>query len=752
VDGSAAGLYKTELGVCFNDVPQVIQRCWTSLWEERVVSYFSRNRAMDQAPAMAVIIQRMIAARVSGVAFSRHPVSGRDETLINAVPGLAEPLVSGLIEPDEYVVSCRGTGIVGEVLSRRVAWKSSMMSLRPSGPVVEQLTEAAGRCSSLTDMEAVRLACTVQEVERTIGQPVDVEWAFDQDNLWLLQARPACKGRETGHLTNSKCEWSRANFKETLPELPSPLGLSFLNQFMEDFILRHYRELGCETPAGLTAVQVVQGRPFINVTLLQSCLAQLGGHPELVTEQMGGEGQVTGPRPARLPIWKFARALFRMRRKIHRALRTAPGWFDDLKQAASVQIDGSIENLPAHEVLRRIEWLGTYLRGGECTFAIVAAVGQAQQVLGMVLPRWLGTEWRSMLNRALQGQQTIISAKQVRALREIGERACHEAKARAFFLSGCWIPGLYREQLRGTACLAELDAFLAEFGHRAIGESDIMSPRFAEDPTYLLEVIRRHMQDAPRRTAEQTALEQESDRKTALEAIRRRLGWRYDRRLIFEWWYARLCRASASREANRHHLMYYAAAMRCLALALGKRLTEIGSLSAPDDVFFLTTDEFIQLARRPASTYDWNALVAARRALRQQYAETTVPDFIPASGSRPRTSGGTTDTGRCLQGISISGGTVEGPVVIVRGAKDIVKVRRGDIIVAPVIDPGMVTVLGLAAGLIAEMGGTLSHGAIILREYGIPGVVNVSRATELLKDGDCVRLDAIAGLVERIPA
>ncbi|MEX5217982.1 MAG: PEP-utilizing enzyme [Nitrospira sp.] len=752
-EASGAGLYKTDLGVAVHDIPRAIRDCWTSLWEERVVSYLNRVGAMDPAPAMAVIVQPMIAARVSGVAFSRHPVTGDDQTLINAVPGLAAPLVSGRVEPDEYAVSRQESGLAATVLSRRVVRKSSVMNLSSTGPVIEELPEAVGRCASLTDREAVMLACAVQEVERALGQPVDVEWAIDQDSVWLLQARPASSRSDEDGLRNSQCEWSRANLKETLPELPSPLGLSFLNQFMENFILRHYRELGCEIPAGLAAVRIVQGRPFINVTLLQSCLAQLGGRPELVTEQMGGEGEMAAQRPARLPAWKLVRALLRMRRQIRHALRGAPQWFDDLKQVSSLQTDGSIEHLPVEEVLRRVEWLGIYLSGGECTFAVVAAVGQAQQVLGTVLPRWLGTEWRSLLNRALQGQHTIISAKQIRALREIADHAGHEAKARAFFLSDHWIPALYREQLEGTACVAELDAFLAEFGHRAIGESDIMSPRFAEDPTYLLNVIRRHLQDASRGTAEQAAREQELDRKVALETIRRRLGWRYDRRLMFKWWYTRLCHASALREANRHSLMYYGTAMRRLALVLGKRLMERGVLSAPDDVFFVTVEEFMQLTRGSSSAYDWNALVRRRRALRRRYAETTVPDFFPASGSRPETSGEPTmDAGRCLHGVSISGGVAEGPVVIVRSAKDIEKVRRGDILVAPVIDPGMVTVLGLAAGLIAEMGGTLSHGAIILREYGIPGVVNVSRVTELLRDGDRVRLNAVVGLVERVPA
>ena len=227
MDASSAGLYKTDLGVSIHDVPEAIRRCWASLWEEQVFSYLNRNRAMDRAPAMAVVIQPMIAARVSGVAFSRHPVSTRDDVLINAVPGLGESLVSGRSVPDEYVVSRPETGCAGKVLERRLARRSSMAILGASGLVAAQLTEAESVRPSLMDQEIMVLASVVSEVERVLGQPVDVEWVFDQDDLWILQARPASSQGDAADAPNRRYQWSRANFKETLPEVPSPLSLSF---------------------------------------------------------------------------------------------------------------------------------------------------------------------------------------------------------------------------------------------------------------------------------------------------------------------------------------------------------------------------------------------------------------------------------------------------------------------------------------------------------------------------------------------
>jgi pyruvate,water dikinase len=751
-DTSGAGLYRTELGVKREDIVEAVQRCWESVWDTRVIDYYRKEGRAGGAPAMAVIIQPIVAARAAGVVFSRHPISGRsDEVLINAVLGLAEPLASGLMAPDEYVVGLGYSDAGAKVVQRRVCPKRFMMKPARQGTILETVASEEGSRSSLTDEEAVRLGLLASKVEQMWGVPIDMEWAFDEERLWVLQARPIAGRDAVDRLTDQQCDWSRANFKETLPELPSPLSLSFLTEFMENFILSHYRELGCTIPDSISAVRVVEGRPFINVTVLQSCAAQLGGQPERVTEHMGGEEWMPVLPPARLSAWKLARAGVLVQGRIRRSFRRAPAWFEELKRTLDSVEEDRISILSPEEVGRRLECLGHFLREGECTFAIVAAVSQAEHVLSLFLPRWLGAEWRSLLNRAMQGRDTIISAKQIHWLRRIGEQARQDAQAIGFFLSKPWEAGLYRKRLAGTACLAELDAFLSEYGHRGIGESDSMSPRFSEDPTYLLDIVRQHVIEPPPETAEQAAQRQKEDRATALRVIRRRCGLRYDRWLMFRWWYARLCRACELREANRHYLMYYGTAIRRLLLALGRQLTAAGRVTAPDDVFFTTWDELKQLAcESPAQ--DWKGLVAERRAARLKYAAVAVPDFIPAWRSRSIRKRLPKDNGRILSGISISTGIVEGRVAVVRSMEDVDKVRPGDIIVTPVIDPGMAALFGLAGGLIADMGGTLSHGAIIAREYGIPGIVNVAHATRLLEDGERVTVNATDGLVHRLPS
>ncbi|MGH7258354.1 MAG: PEP/pyruvate-binding domain-containing protein [Nitrospiraceae bacterium] len=745
---SFAGLCRTELGVAREEVPQAILRCWASLWEPRVVNYLREKAHGPEFPAMAIVVQAMVKARAAGVAFSRHPVTGHpNHVVINAVPGLAEPLVAGRVWPDEYVVALQETP---EVTRRHIAYKREALHVADQGLVTEILDDATADKPSITDEEARNLTTVVKRVELEYRQPIDVEWAIDERGLWLLQARPMTASDRHEVLTNDRCDWSRANFKETLPEVPSPLGLSFLQQFMEDFIIRHYRELGCVIPAGVSSVRIMDGRPYINVTLLQACLSQLGGQPELVTEQMGGDGHVPPWLPSPLPIWKRLKAALAMHRTIQRAAKRAPSWFAELRQNAHIELGEITSDLTAQELFDRIDRLSRYLRAGESTFAIVAGVGQALQVFGALLPPWLGKDWRSLLNAALQGQTTIISAGQIRGLSEIADRARQEAKATQFFLATSWNPSSYREQLSGTVCLEAFDAFLGEYGHRAIGESDMMTPRFSEDPTYLLQIIRAHVQQPPSQTAQHMAQKQEDNRMSAVAEIKQRCGWKYHRWVIFRWWYGRLCRALALRESNRHALMYYAAVTRCLALALGRRLRSAGRLSSADDVFFLTTDEFRLLSEESAR--NWKALVGERRSEHTAFAAVTVPDFIPSRGRVPRCDAAGVDEDGLFRGISISAGFAEGTVRLIQGPEDIGKVQRGDIVVTSILDPGMVTFLGLAGGVITEMGGTLSHGAIIAREYGIPAVVNVSQATRLLKDGDRVSINCIEGTVRKARA
>lgn len=745
------GIYRSILAVPRKALDLAIVACWASLWTPAAFLYY-RNRldAARVVPAMAVVIQPLLRPCAAGVVYSQDPVTGQtNRVVINAVFGLGEPLAAGRVTPDQFVVQVGPEPDhprVFRILEQEVADKPTRRDATTVG-LVDRDVPLVDRCRpALEEKEALELARLAKQVESAFAQPQDIEWALDDTGVWLLQARAIPAQHARPPLMEAACIWSRANFKETLPELPSPLGLSFLNEFMERAILEHYRDLGCVIPPGVASVRVIRGRPFINVTLFQSLVAQLGGDPAQVVEQMGGDASVAPPPVPRLPWWRVLRAVLLIEWRIRRAPRRAPKWFAEIKAMADELSGDTVRTWAPVSTLARLQQLGRRLYEGDLTFAIAAGVSQGLQALQFILKRRVGPDWRPLMNASLQGLGTVISVAQILRLQDLADLAREDPAACAFFNADPFMPEHFRAKCAGTRFLEGFEAYLSEYGHRAIGESDVMAPRFRERPEPLLHVIRQHLLAPPASTTADIHRDQEGARTKALQEIRRALGpwgpWWW----AFRWWHRRLSRYLALREANRHHLMHFADATRRLQWRIGEHLTAQGALGRPDDVFFLTADEFRSLLEDTGR--DWKSLVAARRQERARHAEQTVPDLVRPAGLPALTA--TEEDGSILRGIPISTGLVEGPARLVLSPLDASSVQRGDILVVPVIDPGMAPLFGLAAGLVAEIGGTLSHGAIIAREYGLPAIVNVPRARQLLRSGEWIVVDAGRGEIRRL--
>lgn len=748
---SFAGVYRTHLGVSLSQIDAAIMDLWASLWQERVVQYVLQRGGNQAVPAMAVVIQPMLDARVSGVAYSIHPVTGRSfDVAVNAVPGLAAPLVDGQVKPDQYVVEIGADQQPVRVRRCAIVPKPQRLVVTEEGLRTEAIPEAMRHESSLSDEQLFELGRTAKKIEQVFRHPVDLEWAIDAHGLWVLQARPITGIQPSSELTNDDCEWSRANFKETMPELPSPLGLSFLEHFMDAYIIAPYRRLGCRISDGVSSCRILHGRPYINVTLFHSLVAQLRGNPSLLSEQMGGESLITAPVVRPIGWLAFMRAGILMLIEMRRATHYGPAWFAEMKQLATTYQPQYVTTLSCEDVSNRLDELGRWLDEHELTFGIAGGVSQCLQALSALLPRWLGPEWRALLNAALQGQSRVISAQQILRLAELADIARREPASRTFLTAEPWEPSRFRTMLKETAFLRAFNAYLEDYGHRGVGESDVMSPRLADNPEAILALLRTQVRStSPAREA--ILSRQEKTRTEALNEIKRRIGWRRHRWAIFSWWYRHLCCFFALREANRHHLMYYSAAARHLLLRLGELLVVRGVVDARDDIFFLTIAERAELGAGDGR--DWRALIHARRAERERNAAIEVPDTVRdwESANRVSVPSGRHDGNGPLFGMPISAGSVTGPVRLVRSVTDWSKVMPGDVIVAPVIDPGMAPLFGVAGGLIVEMGGTLSHGAIIAREYGLPTVANVEGAMTRLSEGQRVMVDAGSGTIRIEP-
>jgi pyruvate,water dikinase len=728
---SYAGLYRTELGLRWDEIGRGVAAVWSSVWDARVIEYMMKSGTAEAPPAMAVIIQPMLDAALAGVAYSVDPVTGRSGLVtINAIRGLGAPLADGKVTPDQYTVET-GPDQPARLIRYIPGHQIERLLLGSSGVTTESVPAEERKASALSEQQLAEVTALVTRVEQAFGGPVDVEWAFDHAGLWVLQSRPITTLRSAADLTNDDSQWSRANFKETLPEVPSPMGLSFLEHFMDAYILSHYRRLGCRIPSDVSPVRTLSGRPYLNVSLFYALIGQLGGNPALLVEQIGGEPLQSPVRVQRLDWPSFLKAAFLMLR--------------EMKALALLYSPDRVRSLSLDEAEARLDELAHWLPSREVTFGIAAGVGQCLQAFSRLLPGWLGRDWRGLLNVALQGLGTVISAQQILHLAELVELARADPAVSDRLGRGEWERGGYRRSFAGSQFLARFDRYLGDYGHRGTGESDVMSPRMVDQPEALLEVIRIQLAGPPS-TPAAIAGRQQAAREEALASIKARCGLRMDRWLIFHWWYRRLCRFFALREANRHHLMWYSAAARNLLLHVGKLMTEQGLFRVPEDIFFLTLQE--RAAMPSERTKNWRALVKARRAQREQWLTLEVPDTI-RNPEPPDLNDHLLEPHLMLSGIPVSSGRVSGPVTFVRSEADWINVRRGDIIVAPVIDPGMAPLFSVAAGLVVEMGGTLSHGAIIAREYGLPTITNVRRVMAQLSEGEIIIVDARQGIVTR---
>ncbi|HEX7765138.1 MAG TPA: PEP/pyruvate-binding domain-containing protein [Nitrospira sp.] len=741
---SFAGLYHTELGVAGDRLVTSVQTVWASLWDEQVATYYERVGWSDRPPAMAVVIQPVLAARAAGVLYTIHPVTGRDDqAVVNVVPGLAVGLVDGTMIPDQFTLHWNASTASISIHERVIAKKDRAIRLGVAGLFDQELAPSERERPAVTDTELAALVQLGKRVETALHRPVDIEWAMDGQGLWLLQARPVTVVPTAAPPAPVVCEWSRTNFKETMPDVPSPLGISFLEQFMDLFLMGPYRRLGCQIPPGMSSVRIYRGRPYLNVSLMYALIEQLRGDPSTLAEHMGGH-TVSRPLPInQLSPGALLRAGLLVAWWIHRAARQSERWFADMKRMGLENHREAVQALTLGQVRERIRALNEEFLRREMTFGIAGGVTQCLQALGFLLPRWLGEDWRGLLNAALQGQAHAVSAQQIVRLAELVEVARRDEPVRRLFASADWDVRTADQTLRGTQFWGLFEQYLADYGHRGLGESDIMSPRFADQPEIVLDVLRHQISAPTAQSPAEIVARQRRVREQGCAAVRARCGrlrW-----VVFSWWYRRLCRFYALREANRHHLMYYAGATRRLLLRAGVLLTERGLLDQAEDIFFIRVEE--QLPLLSLEDRDWRALVQSRKQARARDIETVAPDQL-VDGAEEASAEHLPDAAG-WRGVPISAGCATGPARIIRTLEDWKKVAPGDILVAPVIDPGMAPLFGIAAGLVVEMGGTLSHGAIIAREYGLPAVANIPGITISVRDGEIVELNAASGEVRR---
>ncbi|MCB9664937.1 MAG: hypothetical protein H6732_12550 [Alphaproteobacteria bacterium] len=681
-----AGAYATVPAVAPVDVPDAVARVWASA-------------GAPDAP-MAVLVQASIAPRAAGVVFTVDPTRGTPDLVVEAVEGDGAGLVGGLQTPQRLVV-------------RRPRRLRAAVTLQDQpGPVDTALRD--------------RLVDLALRAEDLHSGPVDIEWAVDQaDRLWLLQARPVtARARPTA---GAGPTWTRRFLGERWSQPATPLGWSVVEPALAARIVHprtQARHLG-----GSPLLRLVQGLPYVDARIFRGLLFKLPGLPpprfllELLPSQ---EAAAWRRRLAKAPdvglVVSLLAEVVRERRWTRFAwnpVEVPAQWHAlarDLRQAlphlAPPHADDAAR-VQAVEV--HLAWLSDYV-GVHVTSLLFANL--AWQHLEGALQRSVPDRAAALLPALVACPEANQSVQQQQALARLAAAA---------------VPGDLSALARGGATSPGFDralaAFLAVHGHRAGSGWELTSPRWHEDPARLVPLLEAQGQATravPSGPTSEVALR---------ELVQTAPAAHLPGLLAAVWWTRRYL---LLRENQRHVFDALLDSLHAALRDVGAALARRGLLADAAEVRWLTWPE----ARQALTEGTTVAARVAARAAADAGWRAAPPPPVELDADPPRTG----DV-HALAGQGVSAGQVRGPVRVLHGLADARALRPGEVLVTRALEPAWAPVLAVAAGVIVELGGALSHGAVVARELGVPAVVDVADATRRLADGQEVTLDGTRGLV-----
>jgi pyruvate,water dikinase len=752
---SFAGIHDSFLNVRgMEETLSAIKGCWASVWNPRAVAYRRRMDFSGVSSPPAVVIMAMVEAAASGVAFSCNPGSGReDQVLISANFGLGESVVGGSVDPDEYTVHVGFHSLHQSLVSKRTGRKEKKTVPSPGGGTSLEDSPGEGHRQALTDDDILRLSRLVRLVYCALGnfeEHQDVEWVFDGNEFHVVQARPvtAVPRYTYAGLMDQPTIWSNANFRDTLPMVIPPLCWSNMADALDTVLKSVMNAAGYPSLPGVSRKRLYQGRGYFNASVIMwenyDCF---GSPPDRVNAMLGGHHPVirTPDRePRSLLLGRIRRNLAFMK-AAKRVRRSVEAQFEQLSERMRAARERDLKSVSDEGLLEF--WLELEKAFRDIPDIHFALVGSAASYLMMtlLLERYIPGRGEAVANALLAGRETTTSAEHGYRLADLARIAADDPGARALLTGGDVEPSSWREVLPGSSPFKrEFSAFLDDFGHRGVYEWDIRKPRWGEDQSWLLDVIRDNLSAMSAGGIENLRQRQRETADKAMQEAVSRIPF------FLRPYLGKLLegagRETVQREMARSTLARVVGLGRVTALECGRRLADRGLLNEIDDVFFITWEEALSVLRGEDEGRGLITLVADRRAHHEELEKLTPPDFLEEDAPR-RAMPETVSGGKALTGLGVAAGRAEGPARLIHQPAEGNRLLKGDVLVAPGTDPAWTPLFLRASALVMETGGIISHGAIVAREYGIPAVINVPGALQVLTEGASVTVDGDEGKV-----
>ncbi|MCX4445132.1 rifamycin-inactivating phosphotransferase [Streptomyces sp. NBC_01789] len=735
---SFAGQQDTYLNVVGTEaVLRHISRCWASLFTERAVTYRRRGGIDDRTVHMAVVVQRMVFPRASGILFTADPVTGnRRNATVDAGFGLGEALVSGLVNPDVFTVR------EGEIIGRSIAAKERAIEALDGGGTREVAVEARRREQpALTDEQVLRLVRLGRRIEEHFGRPQDIEWCLVDDGFRIVQSRPITTLFPVPEVADDENHvYVSVGHQQMMTDAMKPLGLSMwrltaMAPMLEAggrLFVDVTRRLGPPSVRAGLLDMMGKGDP-----LVRDALETVLGHPGFVPTlpdpvpatppAAGGPAPIaTDPAVVRALIARSEASVAALERDIR--THSGPALFDFL--------------VTAFEEHKRV-------LGDPLSMQAIMAGMESTWWLNDKLLEWLG-EKNAADTLTLSAPDNVTSEMGL-ALLDVADMIRPHPEAVAYLRDAGGDEG-FLDGLAKVAGGAEareaIEAYLDRYGMRCVGEIDITRPRWSERPTALVPVILDNVRlfgpgAAAQRFEEgrRKALAKERDVLTRLRALPDGDRKAEETKGMID----RVRTFVGYREYPKYGIIHRYSVYKQALVREADRLVDAGVLARREDVFHLTFEEFRDAVR--TNTVD-EELIRRRKEEFRAFSALTPPRVLTSDGEAVNGAYRRDDVPEgALTGLPVSGGTVEGRARVILDVAE-AELEAGDILVTTFTDPSWSPLFVGIAGLVTEVGGLMTHGAVIAREYGLPAVVGVAGASRLIRDGQRIRVHGTDGYVE----
>ena len=716
-----------------------VSRCWASLFTERAVIYRQRNGIDHRTVQMAVVVQQMVFPQAAGILFTADPVtSNRRITSVEASFGLGEALVSGLVNPDVYKVRD------GEIVTKTIGTKRLAIHAAPAGGTREQVLDPQLQDRpALTDPQVLRLAQLGRRIEAHFGRPQDIEWCLVGDDIQIVQSRPITTLfpiPESGDAENHV--YISVGHQQMMTDPMKPLGLSFWQM---------------TTPAPMAEAG---GRLFVDVTQRLALPASRAA----ILEALGRSDPLTGdamrtvlerdgfirPLPDEAPpgpLFGGGSA----------AIEPDPAVVTELIGLSEASVAAAERDIRAKSGPALLDFIRADIQElrrilfDRRSHQVFMSAMEATWWLNERLEEWLGE--KNAADTLTQSVPHNVTSEMGLALLEVADVIRPHPDVVAFlqdvedddFLDE--LPKL----AGGREARDAIEAWLDKYGMRCVGEIDITRPRWSERPSTLVPLILGNVKNfepgAGRRRFEQGRQEAWQWEQELLERLRAlpegELKAAETKQKID------LVRTFIGyREYPKYGMVSRYFVYKQALLAEAERLVRATVLQARDDIFYLTFQEIDDVVR--TNRVD-DQLIDARKDAFASYQALTPPRVLTSDGEAITGAYRRDDVpAGALAGLPVSAGTVEGRARVILDMAQ-ADLEPGDILVTTHTDPSWTPLFVAIAGLVTEVGGLMTHGAVIAREYGLPAVVGVLDATRLIRDGQRIRVHGTDGYVEILP-